>query len=243
MQGTTLYIMVENPLFYNATPLAIRLMVMIGVYVTLLNSPLAAVHFWYRYNAMCKRRVWTWKEYCRVYAVFVFLSTAQAMFTFHNAREDSQKFGDRVDSSVESSRYVMYDISTLSFIICLVYTQSLITMYYALICYFGCHIYQTVRNTSVRTVNTTQTAQSTLVKVMTLQVGLIPSSIVPRAPSNHHLLHLVQRRAGRTFVYCGGASPPIANVECHIRVGDDAVVSEGFDQHKAEYGIYGKSNE
>ncbi|CAD5214311.1 unnamed protein product [Bursaphelenchus xylophilus] len=164
----SIYLMVHNPLFEQSNPTVIRVLVVIRLYVTLIDSPLNGIHFWYRYNAMCRQKFWSWREYIKVYCIVVSLSTAHICMMYYNAQEDRVPTAGDPRNQTINSRHVVYSVTLLRIIV-IVYMQLLAVVHYVLIIYFGFHIYKAVRSQSRRSINTTQAAQKALFHVMILQ--------------------------------------------------------------------------
>uniref|UniRef100_A0A1I7SEP9 G protein-coupled receptor n=1 Tax=Bursaphelenchus xylophilus TaxID=6326 RepID=A0A1I7SEP9_BURXY len=165
------YVIVNSPLFKDADPYVIRLAAVFRLAIALIDSPLTAIHFWFRYDVVCNQNVWTWRTYGKIYSVFLMLTLCEAVKMLTGGFDDRNPHSsDAVNDGIAATaRYIYFSMQTGSFIVGIVLSQTQPLVEYSLICYFGWKIYKNVKATAARSINTTLAAQRTLVKIMALQ--------------------------------------------------------------------------
>lgn len=72
--GTMLFLVLEGPLVQDVSPKTARFFVALGMVACMVEVLSVAVHFWYRYEAVCKSRNWSRRRYFATFmALFLYI--------------------------------------------------------------------------------------------------------------------------------------------------------------------------
>ncbi|CAD5214206.1 unnamed protein product [Bursaphelenchus xylophilus] len=172
--STHTYLFTHNPLLQNAPNTVIDFVIISNTYFMSLVPPNTAIHFWYRYNILCRGVIWSRTRYCLTYlASVVFLTCFSSMFFWLKMPMSADSVKELRDNGFFVGQPVpRHDITKSSELINMVGTAMYIsnnTIYYLIMFYFGYKIMMKMREYSKRAINTTEKAQQKVVRVMVLQ--------------------------------------------------------------------------
>ncbi|CAD5213956.1 unnamed protein product [Bursaphelenchus xylophilus] len=166
-----------NRLLYDQSATVVDIVFVLNFYFTNLVLPNNVIHFWYRYNMLCRGVTWSRKKYCLIFAVVAVIDILIYLpysSTRSRETEESWEIFRMVSDGSIIPRHVFFEINDPVFAGGMVYNTFCLLLSYLSMCFFQFKIYRKMKEHSQRAVNTTWKTQQRIVLVMGLQ-GMYPA--------------------------------------------------------------------